>query len=93
MTLEDGVRRATSLAAQRAKLYDRGILRAGMKADITIFDPDTIRDLSTYDDPHHFSEGVTDVVVNGVVVLRAGAITNAFPGRVLRGHGYVAPKH
>jgi N-acyl-D-aspartate/D-glutamate deacylase len=93
MTLEDGVRRATSLAAQRAKLYDRGILRAGMKADITIFDPDTIRDLSTYDDPHHFSEGVTDVVVNGVAVLRAGAITNAFPGRVLRGHGYVAPTH
>ncbi len=91
MTLEDGVRRATSLAAQRAKLWDRGILRTGMKADITIFDPDTIRDLSTYDDPHHFSEGVTDVIVNGVPVLRNGNITRAFPGRVLRGHGYVAP--
>ena len=57
ITLEEAVRKMTSLAASRAFLKDRGILRAGMKADITVFDPNTIRDVSTYEDPHHFSRG------------------------------------
>jgi N-acyl-D-amino-acid deacylase len=89
MTLEEAVRRMTSLAASRAKIFDRGVLRSGMKADIVVFDPATIRDVSTYDDPHHFSEGVSDVVVNGTAVMRDGVMATALPGRVLRGKGYV----
>ena len=88
ITLEDAVRKMTSQAAQRAHLYDRGIVRAGMKADIVVFDPDRIRDLAKFDDPHHFAEGVSDVVVNGVPVLRGGTMTQALPGKTIRGKGY-----
>ena len=87
-TLEEAVRKLTSQAAQRAHLLDRGIVRAGMKADLIVFDPDGVRDVSTFDDPHHFSEGIFHVVVNGVPVLRDGAMTQALPGRTLRGRGY-----
>ena len=87
-SLEEAVRKATSQAADRANLRDRGILRPGMKADVVVFDPAKIRDVATYDDPHHFSEGVIDVVVNGTPVLRDGTMTSALPGRVLRGNGY-----
>ena len=87
-TLEEAVRKATSQAADRANLADRGILRPGMKADIIVFDPDKIRDLATFEEPHQFSEGVMSVVVNGVAVMEDGAITNALPGRVLRGRGW-----
>ena len=87
-SLEEAVRKVTSQAADRANLRDRGILRPGMKADVVVFDPEKIRDVATYDDPHHFSEGVVDVVVNGVAVLRDGVMTNALPGHVLRGNGY-----
>jgi N-acyl-D-aspartate/D-glutamate deacylase len=83
-SLEEAVRKVTSQAADRANLRDRGILRPGMKADVVVFDPAKIRDVATYDDPHHFSEGVIDVVVNGVAVLRDGVMTQALPGRVLR---------
>jgi N-acyl-D-amino-acid deacylase len=83
-TLEEAVRKMTSLAASRAGFKDRGLLRKGMKADVVVFDPKTIRDVSTYEDPHHYSEGIGDVVVNGGVVLRDGAMTGALPGRVLR---------
>ena len=78
----------TSQAADRAQLADRGVLRPGMKADIVVFDPARIRDVATYDDPHHFSEGVIDVIVNGVPVLREEQMTQALPGQVLRGRGY-----
>ena len=88
-TLEEAVRRMTSQAADRAQLTDRGVLRPGMKADIVVFDPETIRDVATYEDPHHFSEGVFDVIVNGVPVLREGEMTAALPGRALRGRGFV----
>ena len=88
-TLEEAVRKMTSQAADRAHLEDRGILRPGMKADIVVFDANAIRDVSTFEDPHHFSEGVSDVIVNGVPVLRDGAATNALPGRTIRGRGYV----
>jgi N-acyl-D-amino-acid deacylase len=84
LTLEDAVRKMTSLAASRAGFKDRGLLREGMKADVVVFDPNTIRDLSTYEDPHHFSVGISDVIVNGTPVLRGGAMTEALPGRVLR---------
>jgi N-acyl-D-aspartate/D-glutamate deacylase len=83
-TLEEAVRKMTSLAASRAHFTDRGILRAGMKADVVVFDPATIRDASTYEDPHHFSEGISDVIVNGRSVLRDGKMTGVLPGRVLR---------
>ena len=87
-TLEEAVRKVTSQAADRANLSERGVLRPGMKADLVVFDPNQIRDVATYEDPHHFSEGVIDVVVNGVPVLREGQMTSALPGRVLRGRGY-----
>jgi N-acyl-D-amino-acid deacylase len=87
-TLEEAVRKVTSQAADRAQLSDRGLLRPGMKADIVVFDPDKIRDVATYEDPHHFSEGIIDVVVNGVAVLRDEQMTDALPGRALRGRGW-----
>ena len=87
-TLEEAVRKATSQAADRTNIHDRGILRPGMKADVVVFDAATIKDVSTYEDPHHFSEGILEVIVNGVLVLRDGAMTNALPGKVLRGRGY-----
>jgi dihydroorotase/N-acyl-D-amino-acid deacylase len=86
--LEEAVRKMTSQAALRAHIFDRGVLRPGMKADVVIFDPATIRDVSTFADPHHYSEGISDVVVNGVPVLRNGKITGALPGRTIRGKGY-----
>jgi N-acyl-D-amino-acid deacylase len=84
ITLEECVRKMTSLAASRAKLADRGVLRAGMKADIAVFDVAKLRDVSTYDDPHHYSEGMSQVIVNGKLVLRDGKMTEALPGRVVR---------
>ncbi len=87
-TLEEAVRKLTSQAAARAHLFDRGLLRSGMKADIIVFDPQTIRDVATFEDPHHFSEGVAHVIVNGVPVLRDGTMTGALPGRSIRGSGY-----
>ncbi|HYR28840.1 MAG TPA: amidohydrolase family protein, partial [Thermoanaerobaculia bacterium] len=84
LTLEEAVRKMTSLAASRARLTDRGIVKNGMKADLVVFDPATVRDVSTYEDPHHFSEGVAHVVVNGTPVLQDGKMTGALPGRILR---------
>ncbi len=89
LTLEEAIRKMTSLAASRAGLRDRGILRAGMKADVIVFDPRKVQDRSTYEDPHHFSEGVAHVIVNGQPVMRDGKMTGALPGRVLRSH----PQH
>lgn len=84
LTLEEAVRKMTSLPASRAGLRDRGVIQPGMKADLVVFDLNAVRDLSTYEDPHHYSEGVSHVVVNGTPVLRDGAMTGALPGRVLR---------
>jgi len=91
-SLEEAVRKVTSQAADRTHLEDRGVIRPGMKADLVVFDANTIRDVATYEDPHHFSEGVIDVIVNGVPVLRDGQMTVALPGRVLRGAGYKAAR-
>jgi N-acyl-D-amino-acid deacylase len=82
--LEEAVRKMTSLAASRAGFADRGVLKPGAKADVVVFDPQTIRDVSTYEDPHHYSEGISSVVVNGKPVLRDGKMTGLLPGRVLR---------
>lgn len=88
MSLEEAVRKMTSLAASRVGLMDRGILRPGMFADITIFDPNTIKDVATYNDPLRYSTGVHFVFVNGRPLVWDGAITDERPGRALRGPGY-----
>jgi N-acyl-D-amino-acid deacylase len=90
VTLEEAVRKMTSKAADRVRLTDRGVLRPGMMADITIFDPAAIRDLSTYEDPKHYSVGIRHVFVNGRRVVADGRITDERPGRPLRGPGYRA---
>ena len=84
LTLEEAIRKMTSKAATRLHLNDRGILRPGMAADVTVFDPATIRDVSTFEDPRHYSAGVKYVFVNGQAVVAKGAITAARPGRPLR---------
>jgi dihydroorotase/N-acyl-D-amino-acid deacylase len=88
ITLEEAIRRFTSRPAARVGLTDRGILRPGLKADITIFDPVRIHDVSTFTDPMHYSEGVMYVFVNGKAVVAGGQITSERPGDVLRGSGY-----
>jgi len=88
LTLEEAVRKMTSKAATRVHLNDRGVLRPGLKADITIFDPATIRDTSTFEDPRHYSTGVRHVFVNGRRVVADGAITAERPGRPLHGPGF-----
>jgi dihydroorotase/N-acyl-D-amino-acid deacylase len=91
MPLEYAVRKMTSLPAQRVGLTDRGLLRPGMFADVTVFDPTTVADRATFDHAHQPSVGVTYVFVNGQKVLDHGALTLARPGRGLRGPGYVPP--
>jgi dihydroorotase/N-acyl-D-amino-acid deacylase len=88
LTLEEAIRKMTSKAADRVHLVDRGLLRPGMIADITVFDPATIRDVSTFDDPKHYSTGVRHVFVNGKRIVSDGAITAERPGRPLRGQGH-----
>lgn len=88
MRLEEAVRKMTSLAASRVGLLDRGILRPGMIADVTVFDPNTIKDVATYNDPLHYSTGVRFVFVNGRPVVWDGAMTDERPGRALHGPGY-----
>jgi len=92
MSLEEAVRKMTSLAASRVGLLDRGILRPGAFADIAVFDPKTIGDVATFNYPMHYSVGVRYVFVNGRPVVWDGAITDERPGRPLRGAGYQA-KH
>jgi N-acyl-D-aspartate/D-glutamate deacylase len=84
ITLEDAVRKMTSLNAQKVGLKDRGVIREGAYADITVFDPKTIIDKSAYTDPFQYSEGVSHVLVNGQLVLENGDHTHARPGKALR---------
>jgi N-acyl-D-amino-acid deacylase len=88
MPLEEAVRKMTSLPASRMGLAGRGIVRPGMFADLVAFDPRTVRDVSTYKDPLHYSEGIPFVAVNGQLVVDNGTITAARPGRPLYGPGY-----
>jgi len=81
------VRKATSAVATRLSIPDRGILRAGMFADIAVFDPATIADRSTFEQPHQLSVGVKYVFVNGTMIVRDAKHTGAKPGRVLKGPG------
>ena len=89
LTLEEAIRKMTSLPAARLGLGDRGLLRPGMKADLVVLDPDTVRDRATFEKPHQYAEGVSLVVVNGQVVLDGERMTGARPGRVLRGPAFV----
>jgi len=84
LTLEDAVRKMTSLPAGRIRLLDRGIVRPGMAADLVVFDLDRVRDLATFEKPLQYSEGFSHVVVNGRVVLDDGKMTDERPGRPLR---------
>lgn len=86
LTLEQAVRKMTAMPAARLSLGDRGCLRAGCAADVTIFDARTVRDVGTFADPHHYPEGIPFVVVNGRVVIDNGALSAERPGRVLT-HG------
>ncbi|HEV8611132.1 MAG TPA: D-aminoacylase [Thermoanaerobaculia bacterium] len=88
LSLEEAIRKMTSLPASRMGLANRGILRPGMAADVVAFDPVTVRERSTYADPLHYSEGIPFVCVNGQLVVDGGRITDARPGRALRGPGY-----
>jgi dihydroorotase/N-acyl-D-amino-acid deacylase len=88
LRLEEAVRKMTSLPAARMGFADRGLLRPGMAADLVAFDPERIRERSTYADPTHYSEGIPYVAVNGRLVVDQGRITDARPGRVLRGPGW-----
>jgi len=87
MPLEEAVRKSTSAVATRLSIPDRGVLREGFFADIAVFDPATMADRSTFEQPHVLSEGVRFVFVNGTAVVRDGRHTGAKPGRVLRGPG------
>src|SRR5436309_11467561 len=89
LPLEDAIRKMSALPAQRMRLTDRGVLKAGMWADVVIFDPARVRDLATFENPNQLSEGMQYVLVNGVPVIDEGKMTGALPGRVLRGAGYV----
>jgi N-acyl-D-amino-acid deacylase len=89
LTLEDAIRKCSALPAQRLRLTDRGVLKAGMWADAVIFDPATVRDVATFDNPNQLSQGMDYVLVNGVPVIDNGKMTGELPGKVLRGQGYV----
>ena len=87
ITLEDAVRKASSHNAAKVRLFDRGLLRPGMWADVTVFNPDTIADKATYDNPYQYAVGVEYVLVNGKVVIDKGNHTGARPGAILYGPG------
>jgi len=89
LTLVDAIRKFSALPAQRMRLTDRGVLKAGMWADVVIFDPATVHDRATFDNPNQLSEGMDYVLVNGVPVIDQGKMTGTLPGKVLRGPGYV----
>jgi dihydroorotase/N-acyl-D-amino-acid deacylase len=88
LTLPEAIRKFSAQPALRLRLTDRGVLKQGMWADIVIFDPAKIRDLATFDNPNQLSEGMQFVLVNGVPVVEHGQMTNALPGKVLRGPGW-----
>jgi N-acyl-D-aspartate/D-glutamate deacylase len=86
-SLEEAVRKMTSLPAEQLGLVDRGTLRVGMKADIVVFDPNEIRDLATFEEPEQYAVGMEWVLVNGVPVIEQGEPTGELPGQVIYGPG------
>ena len=85
ITLEDAVHKMSGLPAQRLKLYDRGLIRPGMKADIAVFDPLKVEDKATFDKPHQYAIGFKYVLVNGNPVIVDDQLTNERPGKILYG--------
>jgi N-acyl-D-amino-acid deacylase len=92
MSMEEAVRRMTSMPAANFQFKDRGQIKVGFAADFTIFDPKTVIDRATFEQPHQYPDGITDVIVNGVPVLRDGKMTGNLPGKPLYGPGKVAEK-
>lgn len=92
LSLEEAIRKLTSFAAEAAGLPDRGLIKEGFAADLAVFDPRSVRDLATFAQPRHYSEGFRYVAVNGVLVVDGGKLTGKTPGRALRGPGYSRPK-
>ena len=88
LPLEQTIRKMTSLPAQIMRIEDRGILRPGMWADVTLFDYAKLRDIATYEDPNRYSQGIRYVIVNGQLVLDNGKMTDARPGRPIRGSAW-----
>jgi N-acyl-D-amino-acid deacylase len=88
LSLEEAIRKGTSAVANRLSIRDRGTLREGAWADVIVFDPSTVIDHATFENPHQLSVGIEHVFVNGVAVVRAGRHTGAKPGRALRGPGW-----
>jgi dihydroorotase/N-acyl-D-amino-acid deacylase len=88
LTLEDAIRKMTSFPAQRLGLRDRGVLKEGMRADIAVFDPESVRDRATFEQPHQYAEGISLVVINGEIVFENGSMTARRPGRILYGPGH-----
>ena len=84
ITLEDAIRRMTSFPATRLGIKDRGIIRENFWADIVIFNPETVIDKATFENPHQFPEGILYVIVNGVLVVDNNKQKRKFPGKVLR---------
>ena len=89
LTLQEAIRKMTSLPAANLKLEKRGQLKKGYFADVVVFDPDSVADRATYEDPHQYSVGVVHVLVNGVTVLEDGVHARTKPGRILRGPGFI----
>ena len=88
LTLEDAVRRMTSLAAERMGFTDRGLLRPGYWADVVVFNPNMVKDTATFANPEQYPVGINYVLVNGKMVIDQGTHTGARPGMALRGPGY-----
>jgi N-acyl-D-amino-acid deacylase len=88
LTLEDAIRKMTSWPATRMRLYDRGVIREGLKADVTVFNEDRLDDVADYENPTAYPTGIDYVLVNGQLVIDKGRHTGAKPGSVLRGAGY-----
>jgi N-acyl-D-amino-acid deacylase len=84
ISIEDAVRKMSGFPAERFGIRDRGLLKEGYGADVVIFDPDTVADRATWDEPRLEPVGIDRVIVNGVTVAEMGFPTGAFPGRVLR---------
>jgi N-acyl-D-aspartate/D-glutamate deacylase len=87
ISLEEAVRKMTSANAAKIRIFDRGLLRPGQWADVTVFNPDTIIDNATFEKPHQYATGVEYVIVNGKIVLEHGRHTGARPGAILYGQG------
>lgn len=83
ISLEEAVRKMSAFPAQRLGIFDRGLIRQGMKADLAVFDPQRVRDMATFEKPHQYAEGMSLVLVNGQIAFERGSVTSARPGRVL----------